>query len=79
AIDSDGTQISYGEIAARIIHFAVAFNSVAQTYQVYDVVAVLDEKSPAQYLAALDIIQAGNAYLPLHIDLPIQRIHEVLT
>ncbi|KPX43593.1 putative peptide synthase [Pseudomonas syringae pv. helianthi] len=79
AIDSDGTQIAYGELAARISHFAGAINSVAQTDQVSDVVAVLAEKSPAQYMAALAIIQAGKAYLPLHIDWPIQRIKEVLT
>ncbi|MFH7617843.1 hypothetical protein, partial [Pseudomonas syringae group genomosp. 7] len=44
-----------------------------------DVVSVLAENSPAQYMAWLAIIPAGKSYLPLHIDWPIQLIKEVLT
>ena len=42
-----------------------------------ELIAVLAEKGYQQVVATLGIMKAGAAYLPLHIDWPIGRIHEI--
>ncbi len=78
AIDSTDTQITYGQLAVEVSHLAGTIKHVTRSDPACEVVAILAGKSAAQYLAALAIIEAGKAYLPLHIDWPIQRIREVL-
>ncbi|KTC83773.1 Surfactin synthase subunit 1, partial [Legionella cincinnatiensis] len=41
-------------------------------------IAVLSEKGYSQVVATLSIMKAGYAYLPLHVDWPLGRVHEVL-
>ncbi|MFM9379675.1 non-ribosomal peptide synthetase [Pseudomonas sp. UV AK001] len=78
AIVSGETQMTYGELGARVNVLAAAITDADKSEQVSEVVGILAGKSPAQYTAALAVIQAGKAYLPLHIDWPIQRIKAVL-
>ncbi|NVJ06367.1 amino acid adenylation domain-containing protein, partial [Myxococcus sp. AM001] len=51
---------------------------VAQGAKPERLVAIVAEKGPEQVLAALAILRAGAAYLPLDPNLPTERLHELL-
>ncbi|MFS1522805.1 amino acid adenylation domain-containing protein [Microbulbifer sp. 2304DJ12-6] len=72
----NGDQIRYGELA----HSALAMAAYLQLQGVEpgDLVGILLPKGPEQIIAALGVLAAGAAYLPLGIDQPPLRRERVL-
>ncbi|NMO19733.1 non-ribosomal peptide synthetase, partial [Pyxidicoccus fallax] len=68
--------LTYGELerrSARIASWLIAHGAAPER-----LVAIVAEKGPEQVIAALAILRAGAAYLPLDPALPTERLHDVL-
>ncbi|SCG54230.1 hybrid non-ribosomal peptide synthetase/type I polyketide synthase [Micromonospora halophytica] len=76
-IDADGVVVSYGELS-RHAH-AVAHRLRALGVERNELVAVAVDKSAAQVAAALGVLLAGAAYLPVDPDLPAERQDHLVT
>ncbi|NBD13541.1 non-ribosomal peptide synthetase/type I polyketide synthase [Corallococcus silvisoli] len=59
--------------SARLASWLIAQGAMPER-----LVAIVAEKGPEQVLAALAILRAGAAYLPLDPGLPTERLHELL-
>ncbi|MFF5173722.1 amino acid adenylation domain-containing protein [Micromonospora sp. NPDC000089] len=76
-IDADGQVVSYGELS-RHAH-AVAHRLRDLGVERNELVAVAVDKSAAQVAAALGVLLAGAAYLPVDPDLPDERQDHLVT
>ncbi|MGB2570898.1 amino acid adenylation domain-containing protein [Micromonospora citrea] len=76
-VDADGVVVSYGELS-RHAH-AVAHRLRALGVGRNELVAVAVDKSAAQVAAALGVLLAGAAYLPVDPDLPAERQDHLVT
>ncbi|MFD3744428.1 amino acid adenylation domain-containing protein [Nocardia sp. NPDC058633] len=75
-VDADGTQLTYGEFAARVNQ--LARHLVTQGVRVEDRVALAMRRSADLVVAMYAVIQAGAAYVPVDPDQPADRIEHVL-
>jgi yersiniabactin nonribosomal peptide synthetase len=73
----DDGQLSYGELAQRAR--AVAGLLVGRGVKPGDTVAVTLPKGPGQVVAALGVLFAGGAYVPVGVDQPVQRRGRIYT
>ncbi|WP_331767528.1 amino acid adenylation domain-containing protein [Embleya sp. NBC_00896] len=74
--DADGGTLSYGELAERALRVAAALR--ARGIASGDTVAITLPKGPEQIVAALGVLAAGAAYVPIGVEQPAarrERIH----
>lgn len=73
AVVGNNIRLTYKELKEKVL-------GLASTIQIKneDIVAILMPKCPEQIVAALGIITAGGAYLPLDITNPDDRIYSIL-
>lgn len=76
AVIAGDTVLRYGELEDRSARVASWLQS--QGVGTDELVAIVAEKGPEQVVAALAILRAGAAYLPLDPGLPTERLHELL-
>ncbi|MFE9594496.1 amino acid adenylation domain-containing protein [Streptomyces sp. NPDC006294] len=74
-VAADGV-LTYGELRLRAA--AVARRLLAEGLSPGELVAVSIGKSREQVLAALGVLMAGGAYLPVDPELPVERRHSLL-
>jgi amino acid adenylation domain-containing protein/non-ribosomal peptide synthase protein (TIGR01720 family) len=77
AVVTEGREITYGELAGRAAALARALMS--RGVRRGELVAIVMEKGFEQVVAALAILRAGAAYLPLDAALPAERLEQLLT
>jgi amino acid adenylation domain-containing protein len=76
AVSWDGGELSYGELDRRSRRLAAELRARGVGPEV--VVAICAERSPETVIAALAILQAGGAYLPLDPGYPRERLDFML-
>lgn len=76
AIITAGTVLTYRELETRAAHLGVRLRSMG--VRPNTLVAIVMEKGPEQVIAALAILIAGGAYLPIDPTLPEERLHHLL-
>lgn len=74
--DSDSTQLSYGELAARADAIAGFIDSVADSND--STVAVVGGWQPDTVAALIGALRSGRTYLPVDADYPAERIEHIL-
>lgn len=76
AVISEEVRFSYGELAMRAQ--ALADQLVAAGAEKNQLVAIVMDKGWQQVVGVLGTLMAGAAYLPISVDLPLKRVHELL-
>ncbi len=76
AILAGDGELSYAEAKGRLTGLAAVLRGWRS--QPPPLVGLLAEKSAAQYLAALAIVEYGSAYVPLSVDWPPQRLARLI-